>query len=74
MSVTENETGESIPEFRTEVIIRREVRDNLEFYRGIITHENLGCMYEVTRWSEMAVRQALQRYLYQIRNRSVPNE
>lgn len=53
--------------YRTEVIIRREVRDNLEFFRGIITHENLGKIYEVTRWSETAIRQALTHHLWQIK-------
>lgn len=44
--------------------VRQEVRDNLEFYRGIIRHKDLGVLYEVTRWSEVAVKQSLQRYIY----------
>lgn len=53
-------------ESKISLSIVRDHLDGVEFYRGTITHSTTGVMYEVTRWSEQAVKQALIRYIYSV--------
>lgn len=56
-----------VQEHHTEVVITREHLDGVEFYRGKVIHDQVGTLYETTRMSEQAIKQALTRYLWQVK-------